>query len=388
MVRNFSRNPLRVLHVAKWYPNHNDVQNGVFIQKHIQATAQFAEVKVLAWLAGDKKTVTRESHENSLAVTRTWFKKKTAISVKRHAFRQYIHSHYNNKALPDVIHLHVFSPDLLVVVFWARKKNIPVVISEHWSGYMRGVFESMPYWRKWAYRRLGKVNRILPVSNYLQKNMQRCGIQGSYLVVPNVVESNHESAKKKANFSFVMVADLVDEIKNVSGVIAAFDKVASEFTTIELHIIGGGPDERMLHDFAKTQIHSSRIHFHGRLANNEVKKQLPHHHCLIINSRVESFGVVLLEAHAAWLPVITTKCGGPEEWIEEGDLSIPINDTPALVKAMKARLNDTKTYEFTKWQACQPEEVASQLQNIYLSVYHEEQKKQAQKAKRKKRLKN
>jgi hypothetical protein len=74
------------------------------------ATTQFAEVKVLAWLPGKAKTETRESHENGLAVTRTWFKEKTPISAKRHAFREYISSHYNNKQLPDIIHLHVFSP--------------------------------------------------------------------------------------------------------------------------------------------------------------------------------------------------------------------------------------------------------------------------------------
>jgi glycosyltransferase involved in cell wall biosynthesis len=376
MARDFSPKPLRILHLAKWYPNHADVQNGVFIQKHILATTQFAEVKVLAWLPGKAKTETRESHENGLAVTRTWFKEKTPISAKRHAFREYINSHYNNKQLPDIIHLHVFSPDLLVAVFWAKKKKIPVVISEHWSGYMRRMFERMPYWRKWAYKRLGKVERILPVSAYLEENMRRCGIRGKYVVIPNVVEANEYAAKRTAHFSFVMVADLADDVKNISGVLQAFNQVAAKSPGIELHIIGGGPDEEALKKMAGELENSQYIHFHGRLANSEVKHLLPQYHCLIVNSRVESFGVVLLEAHAAGLPVITTQCGGPEEWVEEGDLIIPKDDGAALKNAMLEMIEVKKEVQFDKWKACLPENISHELQQVYAQVFHEYPRKQ------------
>ena len=350
--------------------------------------ASFAEVKVLAWLPGMDKTITQESHENGLAVTRTWFKLKTPISAKRHAFRVYIHSHYNNKNLPDIIHLHVFSPDLLIAVYWAKKKNIPVVISEHWSGYMTGVFQKLPYWRKWAYKRFGKVNCILPVSTYLKTNMIAVGIEGKYTVVPNVVEENTAIREKLGGFAFVMVADLVDDIKNITGVIQAFEKVFESHKTVSLHLIGGGPDQELINEMVASSSAKEAINLYGRLPNSEVKRLLPQFHALIINSRVESFGVVMLEAHAAGLPVITTKCGGPEEWVEQGDISIPFGSSLALIKAMEANLIETQTYEFTKWQACQPKEVAEQLHNIYLSVYHEEQRKQTQNAKKKKRLKN
>jgi glycosyltransferase involved in cell wall biosynthesis len=389
MARDFSRNPLRVLHVAKWYPNRNDVQNGVFIQKHIQATSRFAEVKVLAWLPGGKKTETLESHENGLAVTRTWFKQKTPVSVKRHVFREYISSHYNNKNLPDLIHLHIFSPDLLLPVYWAKKKNIPVVISEHWSGYMTGVFNQLPYWRKWSYNRLGKVNRILPVSNYLMTNMQKVGIKGSYQVVPNVVESNTATTEKLPGYHFVMVSDLVDRIKNISGVIAAFEKASAIQPLLKLHLIGGGPDEDLIAQIVEKSSAKEAIKRYGRLANEEVTALLPSFNCLVVNSRVESFGVVLLEAHAAGLPVITTTCGGPEEWLEKGDVAIPVDDEHALQNAMVEMSERKANVQFKKWKSCLPNEVGRQLNEIYQAVHAENQSALALRntRKRKKRVK-
>lgn len=383
MAKNTSAKKLRVLHITKWYPNRYDVQNGVFVQKHIMATAPFAEVKVLAWLPGKEKTHTHESHENGLAVTRTFFKPRTGISVKRYAFLQYIHSHYNNKSLPQVLHLHVFSPDLLVMVLWAKNKGIPVVITEHWSGYIRGLFDSLPKWRKWAYKRLAKVNRVLPVSGYLQVHMQRIGLAGVYSIVPNVVDVDFPTKKKVPGFAFVMVADLVDEIKNVSGVIAAFEKAYAQNETLSLHIIGGGPHEGAIKIRVDNSVANAAIHFYGRLANAEVKALLPQFHCLVLNSRVETFGVVVLEAHAAGIPAIVTRCGGPEEWLESADIAIPVDEPKALQDAMLEMAGrNNQGYTFTKHLRCSVENVGEQLHKIYTDVLKEESTKAEKRKKR------
>ena len=364
MANSISTKKLRILHVAKWFPNRNDVQNGVFIQKHVACTTQFADVKVLAWLQGESKTDVVESIENGMAITRVYFKKKTAVSYKRHAFRNYIQGHYNNKELPDLIHLHIFSPDLLLVVNWAKKRNIPVVISEHWSGYIRGIFDQMPKWRKMAYRQLAKkVDVILPVSEFLQDHMIACKMKGAYQIVPNIVEPNTHTPPKQKQFSFVVIADLVDEIKNVSGIIRAFESI--EHNSL-LHIIGGGPDEEKIKNLVDHSPKKEQIKLYGRLANDEVLKLLPTFYCLINNSRVESFGVTVLEAHAASIPVISTKCGGPDEWLEEGDYAIELDDENGLKMAMTNVINDKQNqFQFIKWKECLPDQVGKKLKSIY-----------------------
>ncbi len=372
MDSNTSTKKLRVLHVAKWYPNRSDVQNGVFVQKHIACTAMFAEVKVLAWLAGKGKTQVVESIENGLPITRVYFNPKTTVSYKRSAFREYIRGHYNNKNLPDIIHLHIFSPDLLLVVNWAKKRKIPVVISEHWSGYARGVFAALPGWRKWAYRKLGKVNRVLPVSAFLQESMLENNVLGNFTVVPNVVDFNPHQPKKLPQFTFLVVADFIDEIKNISGIINAFAEVFAANQTCQLHVVGGGPDEELIADLVAQSPAKQNIKLIGRLPNEEVLKLMPACHILVNNSRAESFGVVILEAHAAGIPVISTLCGGPNEWLEDEDYAIAVNDQKALVTAMKEALSRTAhNYVFTKHLRCAAKNVAMQFQSIYNEVLND-----------------
>ena len=366
---------MNVLHVVKWYPNRYDVQNGAFIKKHVECSSSFAHVKVLAWMDSSGKTEVVESIENDIPTTRVYFKLKTAVSYKRHAFRDYIQGHYNNKELPDLIHLHVFSPDLLLVVNWAKRKKIPVVISEHWSGYIRGVFQKMPLWRKTAFRQLGRrVNVILPVSEFLQDHMIENRIKGNYKIVPNVVEENLNKPKKQAGYAFVVVADFVDEIKNISGTIKAFDVAAQNNNQLSLHIIGDGPDADWLKSTAASMASSTRIHFYGRLPNDEVLKVLPSFHGLVNNSRVESFGVTILEAHAAGIPVISTRCGGPNEWIEDGDLAVAIGDQKQLVEAMKKIASNQGSHQFKKYKACLPKHVSETLKSTYTKMLNARQK--------------
>ncbi len=369
MAKNILPNKLRILHVTKWFPNRYDVQNGIFVQKHISCTSNFAEVKILAWLPSSGKTEIVESIENNLPITRHYFKRKTAISYKRSAFREYIRGHYNNKNLPDVVHLHVFSPDLLLVVNWAKKRKIPVVISEHWSGYMRGIFNELPFWKKWAYKKLGAVQQILPVSQFLEKHMKTSGIAGQFTVVPNVVAENPHRPKKLEKFTFLVVADFIDEVKNISGIITAFSEFVAVNDDCQLHLIGGGPDEKRIEIAVQNSGVANKINWFGRQKNDYVLQHLPSCHVLICNSRIESFGVVVLEAHAAGIPVISTLCGGPNEWLEKDDFPIEVDNQKELVEAMNAAFaakNETVTFEM--WKACLPEAVGEKLREVYFKL--------------------
>jgi glycosyltransferase involved in cell wall biosynthesis len=59
-------------------------------------------------------------------------------------------------------------------------------------------------------------------------------------------------------------------------------------------------------------------------------------------SRSESFSRTVLEASACGLPVIATRCGGPEEIIDDGrtGLMVPINDARACADAMRVLCQD------------------------------------------------
>jgi len=65
---------------------------------------------------------------------------------------------------------------------------------------------------------------------------------------------------------------------------------------------------------------------------------------LVISSRQESFGLTAIEALAMETPVVATRCGGPEEVLEDGvtGLLVPVKDPLALAEAIERLLLDPK----------------------------------------------
>ena len=54
-----------------------------------------------------------------------------------------------------------------------------------------------------------------------------------------------------------------------------------------------------------------------------------------MNSRFETFSLICAEALSCGKPVIATRCGGPEEFIDSSNgILIPVNDTDALKAAI------------------------------------------------------
>jgi glycosyltransferase involved in cell wall biosynthesis len=65
-------------------------------------------------------------------------------------------------------------------------------------------------------------------------------------------------------------------------------------------------------------------------------KQLQHSDAFVLSSNYETFGVVLVEAMSCGLPVVSTKCGGPESIIVNENLGLLVEPTAkALAEGMQ-----------------------------------------------------
>ena len=70
--------------------------------------------------------------------------------------------------------------------------------------------------------------------------------------------------------------------------------------------------------------------------------------CWLVSSTTEGFGMPGLESAACRCPVITTRCGGPEDYVEDGDSGYIVNVGDA--EEMARRIVDVVTLEDARWR--------------------------------------
>jgi glycosyltransferase involved in cell wall biosynthesis len=348
--------PKHIVWISRWYPNREDPQLGVFIQKQAEALAEHCRVSVICALpAGSGKTgMTIREQGNLLEIVHYYPKKLSpiarwiqyALAVQvgvREAIRQF--------GKPSLLLAYILNRSGIMARRVAKTYGVPFAVAEQWSGYASGAYSR----KGWSHHRLtrrlcAEAAGIQVVSSFLQDAMERHGICGKYTVVPNIVEVNDDPLvprNRTDTIEVLLVADLVDRIKNVADVIRCFATLYSRQPAARLTIVGDGPDRAMLTDLANAQsIPEGTIRFLGRLANDQVYEQLRRSDFLVMNSRVETFSLICAEAMSCGKPVIATRCGGPESFVipETGILIGP--DRPQeLLEALERMCGNYESYD-------------------------------------------
>ena len=85
---------------------------------------------------------------------------------------------------------------------------------------------------------------------------------------------------------------------------------------VHLDIIGDGYLMSYLKEISKELNVYDYITFHGKKTKEEISKILSKNDIFIVASKLETFCIPGIEALAASLPVVSSKCKGPEEYID------------------------------------------------------------------------
>lgn len=312
-----------ILILPRWYPNKTDIQLGTFIQKQAILMKDDFNVFVI-YVQGDPNLQTKqefiEHTDKGIHERIVYFKQATGpfrkvINARRYKMSQ-LAAFRNWDIAVDCCHVHVpYRSAFLALEL--KRKGIPFVITEHWSGHLNGEYQQKNPADKSIYKQvLSKANRLATVSELLRKKFkENTGFDS--VVIPNLIELHEAPAVKASsqNIDVLSVSDLVDDVKNVTGLLMAFKEAQHNNPLLKLTIIGGGPDEQLVQELITEFNMQDFVTLKGRLPHNEVLKA--YHHCdfYICNSNFETFGMTVAEALLASKPVISTKCGGPEEFI-------------------------------------------------------------------------
>ena len=386
-----------ILHLPKWYPSKADPQLGVFIKKQIVAVSGlYKNIIIYPSKSSDciKKYEVEMSEDSGILCIIINYRE---FSHDGHPLKKIVNGIRYYKALlkgnktlikekgkPDLVHVHVLLRlGIFAYYYWIVKK-VPYVISEHWSGYVDGKFGSKTFLYKFILRYVArKAKAIISVTELLKNAMISNNVRNNdFYVVPNVInkpEVNENNLKRISNeLQILTVADLVDEIKNISGILKALSKVKNHIKSFRYHLIGDGEDRELLISLSKVLGLDGKVEFHGQKSNEFVHDFIREIDFLVVNSNVETFSIVTAEALIHGKPVIGTICGGPEMFINDknGILIHPGNQLElqnALIRMADSFMDyDEKVISGSIDEKYNSEKIAEKLVNIYSSILNKQ----------------
>ena len=136
---------------------------------------------------------------------------------------------------------------------------------------------------------------------------------------------------------FVGRAD--DPRKGFSLLLDAFRRVRSKIPSLSLTVIG--PHSATWRDQLGIASDGEAISFRGRVCTEELADAYVDHDLLVVPSRQEGFGIVVAEALHAGLPVVATRCGGPEAVLTESGAGVLVSHSPEeMSEAIASLLGD------------------------------------------------
>lgn len=133
-------------------------------------------------------------------------------------------------------------------------------------------------------------------------------------------------------FRFVSVGRLT-EAKGYDRLIEAAARLKREGLGFELWIIGEGSDRSLLEKRVEESGLTNVVKFLGFQKNPY--QYLNQCDCFVCSSRTEGYSLVIAEAMCVGLPVISTRCAGPEEILDGGRYGVMVeNSTEGLYVGM------------------------------------------------------
>ena len=379
---------MHILVISSGYPNPYEPLDGIFYQDQAEAlqaagnkvgvisaipVSIFSFLKLRKWKFGKKQFV--QNGVRTFIHTYLNKPKSPVYPVKK--ARTYgmamLETYVREFGLPEIVHLHCYEGGEFAKAI-KEKYGIPYVVTEHSSRFLLGTIP--PVLEPVAKDVFSHASVRIAVSDFLKETLARkYGLDFQY--VPNIVDVSaftmDHSVPKKEHFTFVHVAGM-NANKNQAMLLQAFRLLAAKFPEPRLVLVGDGPLREALKKQVTDLKLSDRVHFAGHQSRQQLLRTYNESHAFVLSSFRETFGVVLIEAMSCGLPVIATKCGGPESIISEsylGELteidaeSLSLGMEKVYLDRANRDANEIRAFAVSHFSG---EFVAKQLKDIYQQV--------------------
>lgn len=368
---------LKVLVLSRNYPNESTPNLGLWVERLVRHTITNCEARVIAPVPYCPPLPGLPEYTRFRQVQRQ--RDSDGIKVYHPRFLVgFGYSLYNVEALSyylgirgvvervrrefpfDLIHAHFGYPDGVVASRLGSRYRVPVVVTEH------------ALWRPWMDRhRLVRQQVVSASSNFAfhiavsqtgrDTITHFTGRDDRIRVIPVGVDGSVFRPDASGNGydpNQVLFVGFINFNKGVDILLQAMQKVSERRPDARLVLVGGSIyrdarlQEERLRRMADELGIGERVTFVGRKSAAEVARYMCESAMLVLPSRRESFGAVLVEALACGTPVVASRCGGPEDIVNEKvGLLFPNEDVNALASAIEQVLQQRHKYDPVKLRA-------------------------------------
>lgn len=253
----------------------------------------------------------------------------------------------------DLIHAHFTYPDGVVGALLARKYGVPLVITEQVPWLLSDEAGLVARQMRWAARRSSV---LLAVSRAVRHTIESAlGPVEGLRVIPDAVDGSIFTLPPNGarwDRRQILFVGAVRPFKGVDVLLRAMRILADDGVEARLVLVGEAyyatyRDEQERLRALTTELElEDRVEFRGPATPAEVAATMQQSALLVLPSRAESLGMVLIEALACGTPVVATRCGGPEDIVNDDvGILVPPEDAPALASALNEVLEHRDTYE-------------------------------------------
>lgn len=229
---------------------------------------------------------------------------------------------------PDLLHIHLWNPGSCRYAFLAATEDLPIVTTEHDPFPLKGMKKMLKI------KYLEKTSETITVSDSNKQLMisEYPEFEPDITTVHNGIDLDYfeksilhmTSQEKNKIRHHILKADQKDRIilciaalhprKGLDYLLEAMPDVLEKFPDAKLAIVGEGPQKKDLQKIITRLKIDHRVMLLGY--QEDIPKLLKCVEIFVLPSITEAFGLVLLEAMAAQLPILSTKTGGIPEIIQ------------------------------------------------------------------------
>lgn len=331
---------MRILHIYKdYYPPHfGGIE--IAINRIVEGTRDRCESVAVLVCGRNRKTVFAEAEGTPVYKAGEWGR---FLSAPASPYFPY----WLKKLKADILHYHIPNPTAVLSHLLVRPSGKVLV---HYHSDIVRQKNWLPLYRPFRRRFLAAADKIIVTSpNYLETSEDLQPFRRKCAVIPfglplarfeRTAETDGAAAviRRRYGERLVLFAGILRYYKGLKYLIQAMGRVGGK-----LLIVGDGPLLPKLYEEARALPHGDRVVFLG-----QVESVVPYYFasdvfCLPSIYRSEAFGLVLAEASACGLPLVSTEIGTGTSYINqhgETGLVVPPMDPDALADAINQILSD------------------------------------------------